>query len=72
MNEKTKYIELPESDSKHYVGDADCDACFESPKECKCGGLIHSTFGDENWDSYWLYYRCDLCGEDYETKEDAP
>lgn len=34
------------------------------PKVCSCGGLIHADFGDENSDGdYWLYTKCDICGE---------
>jgi hypothetical protein len=29
----------------------------------RCPGLIHASFGDEMEDGYWLYTRCDVCGE---------
>jgi len=49
--------------NKHDIGDTECTACWSSyPKLCECGGLIHAEFGDENWDGYWLYYKCDKCG----------
>jgi len=55
----------------HYIGDKECrigwcDAGMSYPKECPhCnGGLIHAAFGDENADcEYWLYTKCDKCGE---------
>ena len=55
-------------DSEHSIGDQDCESCWsEYPKECdakECSGLIHAIFGDENWDmDYWLYTKCDICGE---------
>lgn len=58
----------------HVVGDKDCPEgwCggFEYPIKCECGGLIHADFGDEDWDGdYWLYRKCDKCGDDYEEKE---
>ncbi len=44
-----------------------CDACWSGyPKLCEtpeCNGLVHASFEDENWDGYWLYTRCDRCGE---------
>jgi len=52
---------------KHKIGDEDCKEgwCGNNyPKRCKCGGLIHADFGDEDTDSnYWLYTKCDKCGE---------
>ncbi len=48
----------------HTVADPDCSSCWEGPLACSdpsCSGLVHTAFGDENWDSYWLYYRCDIC-----------
>jgi hypothetical protein len=59
----------------HEVGNKDCDAgwCGSSgyPRPCKCGGLIHADFGDEDSDcNYWLYLKCDKCGEDYEEIEE--
>ncbi len=52
----------------HIIGDKECNKGWCSidsyPKQCKCGGLIHADFGDENWDGdYWLYTKCDKCGE---------
>jgi hypothetical protein len=55
----------------HEVGNTDCDEgwCGNSfPYPCKCGGLIHADFGDENSDGdYWLYKKCDKCGDEYEA-----
>lgn len=57
---------------RHEIGNKDCytgwcGGVSDYPKQCKCGGLIHADFGDEEWDgSYWLYKKCDICGENYE------
>lgn len=52
---------------QHVIGN---DRCCEGwcgghgyPKPCSCGGLIHADFGDEGFDGYWLYTKCDTCGE---------
>lgn len=53
----------------HEIGDEDCCEGWCGggsyyPKECKCGGLIHADLGDENnGGDYWLYTKCDCCGE---------
>lgn len=56
---------------QHEIGNKDCSEgwCGLSfPCPCKCGGLIHADFGDEDIDcNYWLYMKCDKCGEDYEA-----
>lgn len=53
---------------EHIRGNKECTegwcSSSEYPKECECGGLIHADFGDENADGdYWLYTKCDKCGE---------
>lgn len=59
-------------DYPHRVGDAKCDEgwcgnSYPRPHEgCEAGpnGLVHADFGDENGDGdYWLYTKCDGCGE---------
>lgn len=51
----------------HKIGDINCREGWCGPgdgfpKPCKCGGLIHADFGDEDMDcNYWLYERCDRC-----------
>ena len=57
-----------DSDDPHTVGDPECGAgwCGGTgyPAPCECGGLVHANFGDENTDGdYWIYRRCDRCGE---------
>lgn len=49
----------------HRAGDPNCEDCWIGyPQRCHCGGLIHSNFGDEDWDGdYWLETKCDKCGE---------
>jgi hypothetical protein len=63
----------PESHAMpHTVGDATCETEWCNggnggyPKRCKCGGLIHAAFGDEHYEGYWLYEKCDQCGSDHE------
>jgi hypothetical protein len=57
----------------HRIGNAKCqegwcDGGAGWPKACKCGGLIHADFGDENSDcDYWLHQKCDRCGDEHET-----
>lgn len=55
-------------DAEHETGDGACFECWVNwPRPCVCGGLIHASFGDENYDGdYWLLYGCDRCGSDYE------
>lgn len=53
---------------EHEIGNYNCEIgwCGTDgyPKKCSCGGLIHAEFGDDNWDGdYWLYTKCDRCGE---------
>lgn len=65
-----KYFRVDSYDD-HERGNKDCPRCwYEEASPCVCGGLIHSEFGDEDIDcNYWLYYKCDRCGDDYEFKE---
>ena len=52
----------------HLVGNPECDACWQRPTLCRCGGLIHSEYSDESYDSetgdesIFLEYCCDKCG----------
>lgn len=65
------YIEI--DDDKHIVGDKDCSECWGDsfPRKCKCGGLVHSQYYDENWDGdVYLHFKCDKCNDDYETIDD--
>ena len=56
---------------EHKVGDVGCCESWCGPgvvdfypKKCSCGGLIHADFGDDYDDGdYWLYTKCDKCGE---------
>lgn len=58
---------------QHEVGNEECCEGWCGggyPLHCKCGGLIHADFGDEDYDcNYWLYKKCDKCGDDYEESE---
>lgn len=57
-----------EYENDHEEGNKNCPSCwFGYPVACECGGLIHAAFGDENEEGdWWLIYKCDKCGEDYE------
>lgn len=65
-------MELGDIGDQHRVGDEECDIgwCDTTnwPVPCGrpgCDGLVHASFGDEDWDlNYWLYTRCDVCGEE--------
>lgn len=59
------------NDEDHIEGDKKCPYCWSGfPQKCKCGGLIHAAFGDENYDGdYWLAWKCDKCGYDCEQEE---
>lgn len=53
-------------DCVHDVGDSSCRFCWESfPRECDCGGLVHGQFLEEDYDGYYLIYKCDKCEYDY-------
>jgi hypothetical protein len=70
--EQNKTEEFKIDGRKHECNDPNCqigwcDGGLEFPKRCKCGGLIHAEFGDENSDGdYWVYRKCDNCGDDFE------
>jgi hypothetical protein len=57
----------------HGIGDAGCHEgwCGNNffPTPCVCGGLIHADFGDDTYDGYWLYEKCDRCGVAWVHKE---
>ena len=58
-----------EGEENHGIGDERCDECWPRyyPRQCACGGLIHAEFGDEDYEGdYWVYRKCDQCGDDYE------
>lgn len=61
---------------EHEVGNPECPACYEEgyPRPCRCGGLVHSSFGDESVteegeENIWCYHGCDRCGDNYEEVE---
>lgn len=72
MTEERRYIDVEGAGvCRHVVGDANCAAgwCGASryPILCKCGGLIHADWGDEDYDeNYWVYLACDRCEDAYE------
>ena len=65
MTNKSIIMLLGDSSDEHKIGDMGCSECWRDyPKLCECKGLIHASFGDENYDGdYWLYTKCDKCGE---------
>lgn len=61
-------MKLGETDDDHAVSDPNCESCWTAyPRQCEkpdCSGFVHASFGDENYDGdYWLYTKCDVCGE---------
>lgn len=58
-----------DTDDLHTRGNADCRINWcgtHYPKPCEqknCKGLVHANFGDEDYDGYWLFTQCDVCGE---------
>lgn len=60
---------LGDTDDLHVVGDPACEEGWCGnvyPKPCDnggCPGLIHASYCDETDDGYYLYTRCDVCGE---------
>lgn len=64
-------FQVGDIDYQHRIGDPNCREgwCMGGvfPKPCDkkgCDGLVHADFGDENADcDYWLYTKCDKCGE---------
>lgn len=64
-------MDLDDLPSEHREADPGCTADWCGvhgyPKPCQepgCPGLVHAAFGDySSYDSYWLYTRCDVCGE---------
>lgn len=66
MNEDKKRFEWnPEGlDCEHWIGDLDCDGCgWTKARKCPhCkDGVVHTEFGDEEWDDYWVHFKCDKC-----------
>ena len=65
-SERKTYRVRPDG-NEHEIGNKKCGVewCGSGyPRPCDCGGLIHADFGDENYDGdYWLYTKCDMCGE---------
>lgn len=55
---------------KHEIGNKECPVCWRGfPQLCKCGGLIHAEFEDEDWDNIYLTKSCDKC-DNWEYAED--
>ena len=68
----TEVFSFGDSIDLHEKGNVECPACWSGyPKwKCRCGGLVHAEFGDENYDGdYWLYHKCDKCGDGFDEKE---
>jgi hypothetical protein len=60
-------LDTPDEERKA-VGE--CVACWgDYPRQCRCGGLVHSTVADSSDDGVLLALACDNCGTDYWEKE---
>jgi hypothetical protein len=48
----------------HEANNLKCSACWPGyPVRCKCGGLIHAAYGDEDYDGdFYLVTLCSKCG----------
>ena len=59
-------------DIEHDIGDPECGGCWKDyPHSCECGSLVHAHFGDyTSYDSFYLEYQCDQCGDDYCEADD--
>ena len=64
-NRMTTIQVTDDSSYEHEVGDANCTSgwCggWGYPRPCRCGGLIHADFLDEDCDNVLLSYKCDAC-----------
>jgi hypothetical protein len=67
----TSTLQVGDLDYQHEIGNKDCECgwCGSNgyPLPCTtdgCTGLVHADFGDETEDGYWLYTKCDVCGEE--------
>ena len=56
---------------KHNIGDENCPRCWlRYQKKCKCGGILHAEFHDEDYDritheeTVYIKKRCDKCGKE--------
>jgi hypothetical protein len=59
-------FQVGDVDYEHEIGNDDCGPCWMGyPQPCdKCDGLVHADWGDEDPDdNYWLYTKCDRCGD---------
>lgn len=69
MSEQKTFDVSGEGFYQHEIGNQDCPVSWCGGFEAfpyvheDCGGLVHADFGDEDEDSYWLYRKCDKCGE---------
>ncbi|MFH1226783.1 MAG: hypothetical protein V1701_02630 [Planctomycetota bacterium] len=49
--------------SEHKVVNGECNQCWiTTPLKCDCGGIVHTQFGDDTQDGYWLLHKCEKCG----------
>ncbi len=49
---------------EHVVGDMNCSGCDKSAQKCKCGGVVHAAWTDDDNDNPVLVRRCDECWDD--------
>lgn len=51
-------------ENPHTVGDLNCRECH--PKQCICGGLIHSDDDGDYGEDTVNIEKCDRCGDNYD------
>lgn len=58
------------AETHHEKGNVTCLACWEEyPLPCRCGGLVHAIYLDEDdEDTICLARKCDTCGNDYSER----
>lgn len=58
-----KFFVFGSSGAEHSSGDDNCKGCrWDTPKACRCGGLLHIEYADHP-DQPFVYY-CDGCSAD--------
>ena len=50
---------------EHVVGDMNCSGCDVIARKCKCGGVIHTIWTDDDNDNPVLIRRCDVCWDEH-------
>lgn len=60
----TEYFTVYEPETKHEVGNSECEKCYQDTYSCECGGLVHNDLIDYDGDSFSFRYKCDKCNSE--------